>query len=103
MINVHFIKSGEHYKYVSALGHANAGEAGEDLVCAAVSSIMFGICNALNEITKINDIEILENEIIINIKKPNSKTDLILETLRIELETVRETNKRYLRLKETEE
>lgn len=103
MIQVHLTKHGEHYIKVYAKGHAYAGEFGEDLICAAASTIMFGICNALNEISNIDDIEILENEIIINIKKPNKTTDLIINTMRIELETLREQNKRYLRLKETEE
>ena len=30
-------------------GHANSAPKGEDLVCAAVSSILVGGCNALNQ------------------------------------------------------
>ncbi len=103
MIKINFTKRANHYIKVRANGHANSDEYGEDLICAAVSSIMFGTCNALNMITKINDIEILDNEIIIDVKKPTHDTDVILETLKIQLETIREGNKKNIRIKEMEE
>jgi len=34
---------------LSVKGHANSAEKGKDLVCAAVSSILVGGCNALNQ------------------------------------------------------
>ena len=53
------------YQYVSlkVKGHALADEYGKDLICASVSSIMFGFMNALDVLNEEVEIKQLTNEI----------------------------------------
>ena len=53
------------YRSLDVSGHAEFGEFGEDLICASVSSIMFGFMNALDALNE--DVEIVQekNRIIV--------------------------------------
>jgi hypothetical protein len=61
---VYEVKDGN-YVSLNVSGHAEYGEYGKDLVCASVSSIMFGFMNALDALDERIEIEQLENEIVI--------------------------------------
>ena len=61
---VYEVKDGN-YVSLNVSGHAEYGEYGKDLVCASVSSIMFGFMNALDALDERIEIEQLENEILI--------------------------------------
>ena len=43
---------------LSIFGHSGSEEAGRDLICAAVSAIGFGLCNALDQMHAEADIQI---------------------------------------------
>ena len=79
-------------------GHANSAPKGEDLVCAAVSSILVGGCNALSApncfAIKLDsgDAEIKE------LKRANEHDYEVLETMVIQFKTVEETNKKFLQV-----
>ena len=49
MIQVRITKSQEKILSIDVKGHANSAAYGSDLVCAEVSAIMIGLCNALDE------------------------------------------------------
>ena len=61
---IYEVKDGN-YVSLNVSGHAEYGEYGKDLVCASVSSIMFGFMNALDALDERIEIEQLENEIVI--------------------------------------
>ncbi|MBQ6334109.1 MAG: ribosomal-processing cysteine protease Prp [Erysipelotrichaceae bacterium] len=48
------------YLSLQVSGHAEYGEYGKDLICASVSSIMFGFMNALDALNE--DVEIIQEE-----------------------------------------
>ena len=54
MIQVSIGMCEEHIISLQCKGHAGYAEAGKDLVCAGVSSILFGALNALDEMEKGN-------------------------------------------------
>ena len=79
-------------------GHANSAPHGEDLVCAAVSSILVGGCNALNEH---NCFAIRLNEgdaSITEVSHANEHDYEVLETMMIQFKTVEESNKKFLQV-----
>ena len=63
MIKVQIIK-GDDKVMLSVKGHAGYADKGEDIVCAGVSAIIFGLMNALDE--KIAKIKVDENDITIS-------------------------------------
>lgn len=80
-------------------GHAEYDDAGKDLVCAGVSSIMFGLLNALDEIAE-GSVDIsVDNQI----KIKTGKTDIILQTILrtglIQLQTVEESYPEFIKIK----
>jgi len=82
-------------------GHAESAPYGEDLVCALVSGVTFGLCNAANEICGIEDFEIGDNMISIKIKDPDEISEAVMRTGLIQLQTAAEQSK-YLKIKITE-
>lgn len=102
MIKVRVQKSENLIRQIVVKGHAGSDEYGHDLVCAIVSGIMVGLCNALDQLTDVNDMIVDEGYVEINVAHPNEKTDLILETGLIQLKTAEEVNQDYLQIKVTE-
>ncbi len=95
----------EHNKQITSMtisGHANSAEYGKDLICAAVSAISFGLCNALDEFCKDAKVSVEDNLIRIECDNPNEKFDTILQTGLIQLKTVQECNNSYLNIKQLE-
>lgn len=103
MIRVKCRKKDGHITYLSLEGHADSADYGQDLVCAGVSSIMFGLLNALDEIAGIETIKVDQNLITVNILEPDQTTDLILETGLIQLKTVKEQYSQFMKIQLTEE
>ena len=66
MIKVIYEVNDDRYLSIQVSGHADAGEYGKDLICASVSSIMFGFMNALDALNEEVEIKQLKNKIIIN-------------------------------------
>ena len=98
MINVSYKTKDDHYTYLSVKGHAESDDYGKDLICASVSSIMFGLMNAIDQ-TK-HDVEIKELtnhiEIINNSKK--EEIDNYLELVLIQLKTIEESYGEFIKV-----
>ena len=79
-------------------GHANSAPHGEDLVCAAVSSILVGGCNAINN-PNCFAINLNEGDASIIEKEHANEHDYeVLETMLIQFKTVEETSKKFLKV-----
>ncbi len=79
-------------------GHANSAPKGEDLVCAAVSSILVGGCNALS---KPNCFAIKLDSGDASIKEishANEHDYEVLETMVVQFKTVEQTSKKFLQI-----
>lgn len=84
-------------------GHAEFDEHGKDLVCASVSSIAFGLLNALDEFKVLFEHRILNNEIYIHLNNQQDATaQIILKTGIIQLETIHESYEAYIKIKKQE-
>ena len=60
---VYEVNDFDQYVSLKVKGHALADEYGKDLICASVSSIMFGFMNALDALNEEVEIKQLTNEI----------------------------------------
>ena len=91
MIKAIFEVKDDLYISLKVSGHAEFGEYGKDLVCASVSSIMFGFMNALDVLDEDVEIKQQKNKItIIN----NSKMEMIqdyFELVIMQLKTIEES------------
>lgn len=52
MINVLIIKSKQNITTIEATGHSGYAEAGSDIICSAVSTLMQNLANGLTEVVK---------------------------------------------------
>jgi len=99
MIKVEYARKEDVFTLLAVSGHANSDMYGKDLVCAATSTIMFGLCNALTEKEDV-DIEILDNKIkILN----NSDSEVVNDYLNlayIQLLTLKESQSSYFEFNE---
>ncbi|BDU67622.1 MAG: hypothetical protein TYPL_2750 [Candidatus Tyloplasma litorale] len=100
MIKVDILKSNNKIKEFSIKGHANAkiGNSKFDLVCAGVSSVVYGILNSL-ELDFLN-IEIKNGYVNIIVNSFSNKNEIILNTLEISLKTIEENNEKHIKIKE---
>ncbi len=101
MIKARFKTCGGQIVSLEISGHADSAPHGEDLVCALVSGVAFGLCNAVNELCGIEDIEIGDNVVRIRIDKPTTVSEAVMRTGLIQLQTAAEQSK-YLKIKVTE-
>ena len=94
---VYVVKDGN-YVSLNVSGHAEYGEYGKDLVCASVSSIMFGFMNALDALDEKIEIEQLENEIVI-INHTNLEVVIdYFELVIMQLKTIEESYGNFIRV-----
>lgn len=80
-------------------GHANSAEYGKDLVCAGVSAISVGGLNALATLNDKNiELKMSDGYILIRNASHNDKAQIILNTIIIQLQTVKEVQKDYIKI-----
>ena len=82
-------------------GHSGSADKGEDLICAAVSAIVFGTCNALDELGSEADIEVSSNLVKIT-GRDDPLTQTILNTMDVQLRTVQEGRETFVNIRKTE-
>ena len=100
MISVTFSFSDNHYTYLDVKGHAMSNNYGKDLICAGVSSIMFGLMNAIDMVDKQVIIKDLDNEILIENHSQNAKVNDYLELAVLQLKTIEESYSQYIKIDE---
>lgn len=83
--------------------HAGYGDAGQDLVCAGVSSIAVGMMNALDQLVP-NTCEFVMKDayIKINTIQSSSEQALLLEALSCQLQTLKESYETYITINDQE-
>lgn len=80
MIKIHVKKKDNQINDISIKGHANYADYGQDIVCAAVSSIVITSINAIINIDK-NAIEYNKTMFIKNVKKDDITNKLLTNML----------------------
>ena len=77
-------------------GHANSAPKGQDLVCAAVSTVLVGGCNALEQ-PELFTIKLNPGDAYIAIKgNPNKHDRDLLHIMWVQLKTIEFSNAEYL-------
>ncbi len=86
------------YTYLHVSGHAESDEYGKDLICASVSSILFGFMNALDETKEEVRIDQSMNEIEIVNDSRSEVVDHYFELVLIQLKTIEESYGEYIKV-----
>ena len=102
MIEITASFRGSHLILLESEGHSDSGTIGTDLICAGVSTVLFGLCNAIYEIAGIETVEIGDNRLAIAVENPTPTTDTVMSTGLYQLLTIAESNKKYVRIEMTE-
>ena len=98
MIKVKIFESDDKITRIQIKGHAKSNEYGKDLVCAGVSSIAVGILNTIEEYQKKVSVIMDEGLIDISVLEQDYELDIILNTLIIQLKTIKESYSKYIRI-----
>jgi len=81
-------------------GHAMSAEYGKDVVCAGISTVVIGTCNALGEMTNYdtNQIKISDGRVLI----PDISSDIVIQiicrVMIVQLETIEEKYPKYVKV-----
>lgn len=79
-------------------GHADFANYGNDVVCAAISAVMFGSLNALTSF-KLDDARIIMNNAFIKINLINDRDiQTVARTMLIQLQTIQESYPDYIKI-----
>ena len=100
MIKIEVEKSNGAIVSIKASGHAGSGEYGHDLVCAAVSAILTGGANAINE-KKSFDLSLSSGNALIRLKENemlSTHDEVVLETILVELQTIEESYRKFINI-----
>lgn len=81
-------------------GHAGLADLGFDVCCASVSSAVMMAANTITEAFRLEaDVEVEENEIRLDMKKPDENADKILMGLLIHLYNLKDEFPGHIKLK----
>ena len=98
MIKAFYGLEGNRYQYLSVKGHADYQQHGRDLVCASVSSIMFGFMNAIDETGEDVEISDLGNQIIISSRSESEVIQNYFSIVTTKLKTIESSFGEYLKV-----
>lgn len=103
MINLTILKSNDAICTIQAKGHSGYAEAGQDIVCSAVSTIMQTTLNGLREVVKAKvDYQIDENIpfLRISVEAEDGKAQILMKTAYLALKQIANDYKKYIKIKE---
>ena len=83
---------------IEVSGHALSDEYGKDLICASVSSIMFGFMNALDALNEQVEIKQLTNKIKVVNNSDSKVIQNYFELVIIQLKTIEESYNDFIKL-----
>ncbi|WP_297811038.1 ribosomal-processing cysteine protease Prp [uncultured Finegoldia sp.] len=108
MVDVQVFKKNEKVIKLISTGHANHGSYGNDVVCSAISVYLINTVNTFTEILKLTDEQLIYSfksgffSFEINYDLLNEiemiQVDILIKSLMFALESIREENKKNLRI-----
>ena len=102
MINVTFTIEKEDYIKITTSGHALFAEAGNDIVCSAVSALVINTINSIDQFTNCNLSVYMDQEdgiIDCDIDSPNADSNLLVKSLILGLEgIIKSYSDKYLQI-----
>ncbi len=102
MIKIKINLTENRYSSLEVSGHSNYDEKGKDIVCAGVSSVVVGGLNALTyENKKKVSIKMNDGYVKVDILDLNDdKLQLIMNVIIIQLKSIEESYKKYIKIEE---
>ena len=98
MIKINFLETNGRVLKLEAIGHADYDCHGKDIVCSAVSAILVGGCNAL-ENQKEYFINIAAGNLVIDTKnKITPHDEIVMRTVLTQLQTIEESYKAFIKV-----
>ena len=98
MIKISFLEKDSKIIKIEAQGHALFAQKGKDIVCSAVSAILVGGCNALENHSNY-DIKIESGNLAIDtLDKITEQDEIVMRTIIIQLKTIEESYSSYLKV-----
>ena len=102
MVKVDVVKQAGTITSISVSGHADSGPHGQDLVCAGVSSVLFGLMNAFDLKDQSVNCHVSDNRIDIQCDFPTAVNQLLLEVGLIQLQTIQDSYPKNIQIKTQE-
>lgn len=101
MVQIQIQKQKNSYQQVTISGHANFATKGSDIVCSAISGIVFGGLNAFDRQCR-DSVEMIVGaaKIVIKILVVNQINQIIAQTIICQLQTINEQYPKYIKIKE---
>ncbi len=95
MLKAVFYKDGERFTGFSFSGHAGYGTAGNDIVCAAVTSVVELTCNTVTEFFgTCARVDVFENEVRLILKEQHEPSQQLLASLCAHIENIASEHKK---------
>ncbi len=88
------------YSYLKVTGHAEFADEGKDLICASVSSIFYGLMNALDEMEGDAKVHDNRDDIEIMVLRDNQTVQDYIRLVMYQLKTIEESYGRFIKIKE---
>jgi len=100
MTQVKILKTGSVISEVEVKGHALSGLYNHDIVCAGISSVVFGICNALETLSIYDENQIIFKDDMIKITNLLDLKDvqLICQVMIVQLQTIKRSYPKYIEI-----
>ncbi|NLC95173.1 MAG: ribosomal-processing cysteine protease Prp [Bacilli bacterium] len=100
MTKVVIRKKNDLIKDIEIKGHAFSGPYNQDIVCAGISSIVFGTCNALAELSNYDEEQIIFKDALIKIPNisEDKETQLICQVMIVQLKTIEQSYPQYIEI-----
>ncbi len=98
-----FKQNGKYFGF-SSQGHAGKGNAGNDVVCAAISESVRYTANLLEAFSHQVEVKVNEKkaEITVSVSHPNANSEAIFATFLSEIRLIREEYPKYITIHITE-
>jgi len=98
MIRAVFEAKDDRYLSLDVCGHALSDDYGKDLICASVSSIMFGFMNALDALEEEVDIRQTDDTITVVNRSESETVQNYFELVIMQLKTIEASYGNFIRV-----
>jgi len=104
MIKVSITRDQDAYKDIRITGHAGSAEYGRDLVCAGVTVLAVGCYNTLEKLgeNETCEADVREGSARFQVRQTTRENQVVLETLVTSLETLAESQGKYIQIRKEE-
>ena len=103
MINILVIKDNQNIITIEATGHSGYAEAGSDIVCSAVSTLMQNLAVGLMEVLHLSPKVIIDEQIphmCVELGEKNEQAQLLMKTTVLSLKEIAKGYSNYIKIKE---